>query len=142
MTLKIKFACLALIIILISSCAVKKPQAIKVVKLTETTKSWNGDLLPAYPEGNPKITVLKITIPPKTTLHKHYHPVINSGILLKGKLKVVDIDGNILYLKAGDVIVELVNKIHYGVNEGNKPVEIVVFYAGTEDLPITVLEKD
>ncbi|PIA79685.1 cupin [Gaetbulibacter sp. 4G1] len=127
--------------ILLSSCAVKKNQKIEVVKLVETTKSWNGDKLPSYPEGEPKITVLKITIPPKTTLHKHYHPVINSGILLKGKLKVVDIEGNVLHLKVGDVIVELVNKIHYGINEGNKPVEIVVFYAGTKDLPITVIEK-
>ncbi len=139
--MKIKLACIALTMILLSSCAVKKNQKIEVVKLVETTKSWNGDKLPSYPEGEPKITVLKITIPPKTTLHKHYHPVINSGILLKGKLKVVDIEGNVLHLKVGDVIVELVNKIHYGINEGNKPVEIVVFYAGTKDLPITVIEK-
>ncbi|MCL6294464.1 cupin domain-containing protein [Jejuia spongiicola] len=139
--MKIKLACIALTMILLSSCAVKKNQKIEVVKLVETTKSWNGDKLPSYPEGEPKITVLKITIPPKTILHKHYHPVINSGILLKGKLKVVDIEGNVLHLKVGDVIVELVNKIHYGINEGNKPVEIVVFYAGTKDLPITVIEK-
>ena len=130
------------VLLLNVSCKTSKITEIQVVKLAETTKSWNGDLLPKYPKGNPKITVLKITIPPKTTLHKHYHPVINSGILLKGELKVVDINGNELYLKEGDVIVELVNKIHYGVNEKNKPVEIVVFYSGTEDLPITVLEKD
>lgn len=138
--MKQKFAITFLIVMLLSSCAVKKTQVIEVVKLAETTKSWNGDTLPNYPTGNPKITVLKITIPPKTKLHKHYHPVINTGILQKGELKVVDIDGNILNLKAGDVIVELVNKIHYGINEGKKPAEIVVFYAGTEDLPITVLE--
>lgn len=130
------------VLLLNVSCKTSKITEIQVVKLAETTKSWNGDVLPKYPEGHPKITVLKITIPPKTTLHKHYHPVINSGILLKGALKVVDVDGNVLILKAGDVIVELVNKIHYGVNEGNKPAEIVVFYAGTEDLPITVIEKE
>ncbi|GAA3653738.1 cupin domain-containing protein [Flavivirga jejuensis] len=129
-------------VLILSSCGASKITEIQVVKLAETTKSWNGDTLPKYPEGNPKITVLKITIPPKTTLHKHYHPVINSGILLKGELTVVDIDNKVLKLKAGDVIVELVNKVHYGINEGNKPAEIVVFYAGTEDLPITIIEKD
>lgn len=128
-------------VLVLSSCGASKITEIQVVKLVETTTSWNGDKLPNYPEGTPKVTVLKITIPPKTKLHKHYHPVINSGILLKGALKVIDIDGNILNLKAGDVIVELVNKIHHGVNEGNKPAEIVVFYSGTEDLPITVVEK-
>lgn len=127
---------------MISSCAVSKVKEIQVVKLVETSKSWNGDALPNYPKGKPKITVLKITIPPKTKLHKHYHPVINSGILLKGELKVIDINNNELILKEGDVIVELVNKIHYGINEGRKPVEIVVFYSGTVDLPITVLTKD
>lgn len=129
-------------VLIFSSCAVSKITEIQVVKLAETTKSWNGDDLPDYPKGKPKITVLKITIPPKTKLHKHYHPVINSGIILKGELKVVDINDNVLILKEGDVIVELVNKIHYGINEGKKPVEIVVFYSGTEDLPITVLAKD
>ncbi len=130
------------LVIVLTSCRTSKIKEIQVVKLAETTKSWNGDKLPNYPEGNPKITVLKITIPPKTKLHKHYHPVINSGILLKGALTVIDKDNNVLKLKAGDIIVELVNKVHYGINEGNKPAEIVVFYSGTEDLPITVIEKD
>jgi quercetin dioxygenase-like cupin family protein len=130
------------IIMFLTSCALKKNQSIQVVKLVETTKSWNGDTLPKYPDGNPKVTVLKITIPPKTALHKHYHSVINTGIMLKGKLTVVDKDGNILKLKAADVIVELVNKVHYGINESNKPAEIVVFYAGTVDLPITTLVED
>ncbi|MFD2727339.1 cupin domain-containing protein [Hyunsoonleella rubra] len=131
-----------LFLVTLCACKTTKISEIKVEKLAETIKSWNGDTLPKYPEGQPKITVLKITIPPKTKLHRHYHPVINSGIMLKGKLTVVDADENTLYLKEGDVIVELVNKIHYGINEGNRPVEIVVFYAGTEDLPLTVLAKD
>lgn len=125
-------------ILVFTSCGASKVSEIQVVKLAETSKSWNGNDLPNYPVGKPKITVLKIAIPPKTKLHKHYHPVINSGILLKGVLKVVDINNNVLILKEGDVIVELVNKIHFGINEGKKPVEIVVFYAGTTGLPITV----
>jgi len=129
-------------VLLLSSCVAAKVKEVHVVTLAETSKAWNGDDVPNYPEGKPKITVLKITIPPKTKLHKHYHPVINSGIVLKGELKVVDINNNVLILKQGDVIVELVNKIHYGINEGKKPVEIVVFYAGTVDVPITVLAKE
>ena len=132
----------SVLILLLSSCAVSNVKEIQVIKLAETSKSWNGDDLPNYPEGKPKITVLKITIPPKTKLHKHYHPVINAGIVLKGELKVVDINNNTLILKEGDVIVELVNKIHFGINQGKKPVEIVVFYTGTIDLPITVLAKE
>lgn len=130
------------VILLVSSfsCKVSKLESVKVEILKETTQSWNGDALPNYPKGQPKITVLKITILPKTRLPNHFHPVINSGILLKGKLKVVDVDDNVLCLNEGDVIVELVNKIHYGINETNKPAVIIVFYVGTEELPITIKE--
>ena len=140
--MKIKFLFFTICLLVLTSCGASKIKEIQVLKLAETSKSWNGDELPNYPKGKPKVTVLKITIPPKTKLHKHYHPVINSGILLKGELKVVDVNNNVLILKEGDVIVELVNKIHYGINEKNKPVEIVVFYAGAVDIPITVLAKE
>jgi quercetin dioxygenase-like cupin family protein len=113
----------------------------EVVTLAETTKSWNGDDLPNYPEGKPKITVLKITIPPHFKLSVHKHLVINAGVLIKGKLTVVDENKNTLHLKAGDALVEMVNKYHYGINEGNKPAEIIVFYAGAEGIPITVAKE-
>ena len=38
-----------------------------------------------------------------------------------------------LELKAGDALIEVVNRWHYGVNEGDESVEIVVFYAGTKE---------
>ena len=114
---------------------------IKTVTLIEASKSWNGEDLPDYPEGKPKITILKITIPPHSKLSIHKHLVINAGILTKGQLTVVDERNNTLHLEAGDALVELVNTCHYGENTGSIPAEIVVFYAGTEDLPITITEN-
>jgi quercetin dioxygenase-like cupin family protein len=52
----------------------------------------------------------------------------------------VDEKGNVLKMKAGDPIIEVVNTVHYGKNEGDEPVEIVVFYAGSEGMEI--LAKD
>jgi len=98
--------------------------------------------LPKYPDGKPKITVLKITIPPRSKLNIHKHLVINAGVLTKGELTVVDEQHNTLNLKTGDALVELVNTYHYGENKGNLPAEIIVFYAGTEDLPITVTKNN
>ncbi|QJY39162.1 cupin domain-containing protein [Vibrio europaeus] len=111
----------------------------QVEVVAKTTKSWDGDNLPAYPEGQPEITILRIIIPPKVQLPLHYHPVINAGVLLKGQLTVITKDKKRLDLKAGDSIVELVNKWHYGRNEGDDPAEIIVFYAGTVDEKITVI---
>ncbi len=109
-----------------------------VQELVKSTRSWNGERLPAYAQGQPEITMLRITIPAGTRLKNHTHPVINAGVLLSGQLTVVAADGQTLHLKAGDSIVEVVNTWHYGINEGTVPAEIIVFYAGVVDAPITV----
>lgn len=130
------------LLLLFASCG-KEPvsQAPTSEKLIESYLSWNGDSLPTYPEGKPKISIVKVTIPPHSELPKHYHPVINAGILLKGELTVVDEKGNTLHMKAGDPIIEVVDLIHYGKNEGDLPAEIVVFYAGTDGKEIVVKAK-
>lgn len=109
-----------------------------VEQLAKSTKSWDGETLPKYPQGEPEITILRIKIPAGTKLEIHNHPVINAGILIKGELTVVAENNKTLHLKAGDSIVELVNKKHYGRNEGTETAEIVVFYAGVENKPITI----
>jgi quercetin dioxygenase-like cupin family protein len=116
-------------------------QKITFEKLAESTQSWNGDTLPSYPEGQPKVTILKASIPPNAKLEMHEHLVINAGLLLKGELTVIDEFGNRLELKAGDTIIELVNTFHYGINEGTETAEIVVFYAGDIATPITKIKE-
>jgi len=116
-------------------------KGVKVVSLAKTSESWNGKALPSYPKGKPQITILKITIGPKVRLPLHKHPVINAGVLLKGKLTVITEKGETLHMKAGDPIVEVINTWHYGINEGDKPAVIIVFYAGTPGTPVTILKK-
>lgn len=114
----------------------------EVEELTKASLSWDGSALPAYPEGSPEVTILRITIPPHTALPMHHHPVINAGMLLEGELTVHTPDGRTLTLKKGDTLVELVNQPHYGRNNGDEPAVILVFYAGVQGKPITVLESD
>ena len=47
--------------------------------------------------------------------------MINAGVLMSGQLTVETTDGNVLHLKAGDPIIEVVNTLHYGINEGTVP---------------------
>lgn len=126
--------------ICIIGCKSNKINDIEVTTLVKTTESWNGKQLPKYPDGNPEITILKIIIPPKTKLPLHKHPDINAGIVLKGELTVISEANDTFYLKAGEPIVELVNTWHFGRNDGTEPVEIIVFYAGIQGTPITILE--
>ena len=141
--MKIWMIPLLVAVIFLSSCEEPSSKGkIEKVILAESIKSWDGAMLPKYPTGQPKISILKFTIPPKTTMARHLHTVINAGVLLKGELTVIDEHDNVLKLKAGDPLVELVNTVHYGKNEGTEPVEIIVFYAGTEESTITIVEKD
>jgi quercetin dioxygenase-like cupin family protein len=108
--------------------------------LSKDTRTWDGNLLPAYPEGQPEVTILRISIPPGVALKVHEHPVINAVVLTNGDLDVVKTDGKTLNLKAGDSFIELVNTWHYGVNPGTVPAELIVFYAGVAGAPITVYQ--
>ena len=140
------FATLVVILLLQPSCAMVRMRqeanenSIVVKELVKTTKSWDGEFLLAYPQGQPEITIRRISIPAGARLDTHSHPVINAGLLMSGQLTVVTVDGKTLHLKAGDPIVEVVNTLHYGINQGTLPAEIVVFYAGAVDTPITVVK--
>ena len=129
---------ICLILCLAGNVWAQEENAINVDVLTKAVASWDGTTLPNYPEGKPEITILRIKIPPKVQLPMHEHPVINAGVLLRGELTVVTEDNETLHLKAGDPIVEVVNKWHYGKNEGNETAEIIVFYAGVQGSPITI----
>lgn len=118
----------------------QEPVGVKVQTLVRSGEAWNGTRLPAYPRGEPEVTVLHITIPPGMKLSMHVHPVINAGMLIRGQLLVISEAGPSLQLRAGDGLIEMVNQPHYGTNNGKEPAEIVVVYAGVKGKPITVLE--
>ena len=107
-------------------------------QLAKSTKSWDGETLPQYPQGQPEVTILRIKIPAGAKLEIHNHPVINAGVLIAGELTVITEDNKTLHLKAGDSIVELVNKKHYGKNEGNKRQKLSFFMPVSENKPITI----
>ena len=67
------------------------------------------------------MTILRATIPPHATLPRHTHAVVNAGVILR----------------AGEGIVELVGTVHYGENRGDGETEMVMFYAGTEGVPLS-----
>lgn len=115
-------------------------QAPAVSTLAKTSQSWDGAALPAYPRGQPEVTILRIRIPPGARLETHRHAVINAGVLIAGQLSVHTTTGKTLELKAGDPIVEVVNTLHYGVNRGTVPADIIVVYAGEAGTPVTIVE--
>ena len=114
------------------------PDSVEAEVMLKTTTGWDGAELPSYPQGQPEVTIVKITVPKGVQLPMHQHPVINAGIVLKGEITVTKKSGEKIILKAGDAIAEVVDQWHFGANTGDDPAEIIVFYAGVKNEPITV----
>ncbi len=132
---------IAILSLMLCSCSKQEPKEIQITTILETTKSWNGTVLPKFTDAQPKVTISKVVIPPMAKLPKHLHPVITTGMLIKGELTVTDSNNQQITIKAGDVLVEVTNGIHFGENTGNVSAEIMVFYIGPEDSPTTVISK-
>jgi len=66
------------------------------------------------------------------------HGIISAGYMIKGQLTVVLEDETTMTIRKGDTIIEVVNKWHHGINNGDSDAEFIVFYAGGTDIPLSV----
>jgi quercetin dioxygenase-like cupin family protein len=114
---------------------------VKIEELANSSKMWDGSKLPNYPDGQPKIKVLRIQVASGVTLPWHYHPVINAAVILQGTLELQLKDGSHKIYRKGDALIEVVNTIHTGKALGPIDVDLIVFYAGEEAIPTTVLAE-
>lgn len=114
----------------------------KMEPLVASTKDWEGKTLPPYPTtGQPELTIIRVTIPPKSQLPVHKHPVYNAVYVQEGQLTIImPGQDDTLELKAGEAFVEVMNKWHFGRNDGDVPTVIILFYAGLEGTPVTILQ--
>lgn len=109
--------------------------------LLQTTQAWDGTTYRTYGIGRPEITVLRIYIPPRSSLPWHTHPVVNAGYVLTGKLFVEKQgSGAKRELSAGEVLPEMVDGVHRGYTE-DQSATLLVFYAGIQGKPLTELEQ-
>ena len=111
---------------------------VESTELLRTTKSWNGEELPDYPQGKPELVAMKYVIPVGQKLGWHHHVAMNHGVLVQGELTIIGLDGQIKTLHEGDVVVEMVDSVHYGENRGTKPVVLYMFYVSQKGLPLSV----
>jgi quercetin dioxygenase-like cupin family protein len=113
---------------------------IQIETVLQTTSSWDGTPYKPYPAGQPRISVLKITIPPRTKMKWHSHPFPNAGYVLSGDLTVEKRDGTTKHFVAGEAIAETVNSVHRGVT-GEAGAVLIVFYSGNAELPLSISDE-
>ena len=107
----------------------------------QTKTHWNQEPIKPIHIDHPQVTMLRITIPVGEKLAMHKHPILNIGYLTKGELTVRSDKGEVLVLKPGDPIVELVNTWHYGESTGTEDAEIVVTYVGEKGDNLSITKK-
>lgn len=117
---------------------VDKNAPVMTEELIRTSQSWDGVELPDYLQGRPELVAVHYEIPPGQKLGWHHHPVMNYGVLTQGELTVVSLDGKKKVIQEGEAIVEMVNTIHHGENNGTKTVELYMFYLSLEGMPLAV----
>lgn len=131
--------CVGLAALLASAMTSKAKEAvpIQIETLMQSAASWDGTPYTAYPQGAPQLTVLKMTIPPHTTLPWHTHPMPNAAYVVSGELTVEKKEnGQKKVLTPGQVLPEMVDALHRGTT-GDQPVVLIVFYAGIKDMPLS-----
>jgi quercetin dioxygenase-like cupin family protein len=111
--------------------------AVTVTPLLQTTSSWDGRPL-RWPQGEAELTGLIVTIAPGGETGWHSHPVPSFGLLLEGELEITLGDGRTKHICAGEALAEVVGVAHNGRVVGDVPARLVVFYAGSKGVPLTV----
>lgn len=107
--------------------------------ISRASNSWDGAEYHAYPSGTPELSLLKITIPPHTTMHWHTHPMPNMAFVLSGEITAEQPDGKQRHFSSGDVIAETVNTVHRG-RTGDQTAVLLVFYAGVKGMTLAKQE--
>jgi quercetin dioxygenase-like cupin family protein len=106
-----------------------------------TTKSWNGTAYTHYPNGQPELTTIKLTLAPHTDLPWHTHSFPNSVYVLSGTLTLRDRDdGKTLVVHQGEAVGESVDVVHRG-ESGDEPTVLLITYAGTPGVPTSIPAK-
>ncbi len=105
--------------------------------LQKSQASWNNTPIKQMELKDPEVTIVRIQIPKGEKLPLHQHPILNVGYLTKGELTVHTEKDEVLVLKAGDPIIEVIDTWHYGESTGDEDAEIVVVYVGNKGDNIT-----
>lgn len=112
--------------------------AIKTTELIRTSQSWDGAILPDFPQGKPELRIARTDFPVGAKTGWHHHTVVNYGIVQQGELTIVCQDGSEKTFHEGEPLVEVIGTIHRGENRGRKPVILNMFYFSSPGQEITI----
>ncbi|NTW51603.1 MAG: cupin domain-containing protein [Chlorobiaceae bacterium] len=114
---------------------------VKVDKLLVSSTTYTGQQLSYNKSDSPEVTALVVHIPPGGSTGWHKHPIPVYAYMLDGELTIGMKDGSSYLFRKGEVILEVLNILHNGVNKGDKEASLMVFYSGTSGVPNVIREE-
>ena len=93
---------------------------------------------PTVQIDNDRVKVTEWRFAPGAETGWHSHPIAVYAYVLAGGIRVSVEGGKTVDFKQGEAFVEVMKLRHNGVNLGNVPVKMVVFYLGAKNLPNVV----
>ena len=121
--------------------ALEGSEVIVATPILKTGQTWVGQDI-VYPEGTAEMSGVVIEMAVGGETGWHQHPVPSVGYVIEGELEVHFKNGEVKRLQAGESAAEAVNVLHNGVNAGDVPVKLVIFYVGTPGIKLTVREGE
>ena len=106
--------------------------------LLQTTSTWDNVKYKKLKIKKPEVTVLKIDIGIGESLPMHKNDLVNIAYVKKGTLTVITDKKEQITVHEGECLPEIIGKYHYGKNSGDEPVELIVFYIGKKETPLSV----
>ena len=106
--------------------------------LKSSSVTGNGQRI-VYPvTDKAEVTAMTVNLAPGAETGWHSHPIPVYAYVVEGKLDVELEGGQIITYRSGDAIIEVVNTLHNGSNQGPEDVRLVAFYTGVEGTPNVV----
>jgi quercetin dioxygenase-like cupin family protein len=137
-------ALIAIPLLLWSAAAAAQEAAQKPIvtrEILSTTRTAAGQPI-VLPPGPVRLIVTQYDIAPGATLPVHKHPYQRYAYVLAGALTVTETDTGAKHdYKAGDVVVEMVERWHSGQNLGTEPVRLLVIDQVPDGMANTVLRE-
>ena len=119
------FAVAIAVLPLSAEAAQAEPKVVVTPVLSAVTTAAGQPI--RLPAGDARVIVSTYVIAPGARLPNHRHRYPRYAYVLQGRLRVTDLDrGRSFTYKQGDLAIEVVNDLHYGVNTGTTPLRLLV----------------
>lgn len=113
-------------------------RGVSATVLKSSSVTGNGQKI-VYPvTDKAEVTAMTVSLPPGAETGWHSHPIPVYAYVVEGRLDVELEGGQVITYRSGDAIIEVVNTLHNGRNQGSEDVRLVVFYTGAEGTPNVV----